>query len=101
MLRSTRMNRYVASASNLSVRGGRTSRPEAQQRLKGGHGLPPTIVPKDELVEIDLQLRFADAVIRADQPLLQVADGAVHERHHGDRAFAQSGPGEVVSAERV
>jgi hypothetical protein len=75
-------------APNLSVRHGSASGSEAEQRLKGGHRLPPTIVPKDELVEVDLKLRLTDAMIRADQ-LLQVADRAIRERHHGGRALAQ------------
>src|SRR5215471_8167684 len=50
---------------------------KAKQRLKGGHRLTPSIVPKDELVQVDLKLRLADTVVRADQPLLEVAYGAV------------------------
>jgi hypothetical protein len=98
MLRSSRVSRCVPSASNLSVRRGSPSRPEAEQRLKGGHRLPPTIVPKDELVQVDLKLRLTDPVVRADQPLLQVADGAVRERHRGSRASAQ---GERLRAPNV
>ena len=54
--------------------------------------MPPPIVPKHELVQVDLELRLTDPVVRADQPLLQVADRAVRERHHGGRAFAQGAP---------
>ena len=86
------MSGDVPSASNLSVRRGSASCPEAEQCLKGGHRLPPTIVPKDELVKIDLQLPFTDAVVGADQPLLHVADGAVGQRHDGGRASAQGTP---------
>ena len=52
-------------------------RAEPEQGLKGGHGLSPAIVAKDELVEVDGKLRAADAVIGTDQPLLEVADGPV------------------------
>ena len=76
MLRSAR-GQHVLGTANPSVRGQCASGPEAEQRLKGGHRLSPTIVPKDELVQVDLQLRFADPVVRANQPLLQVADGAI------------------------
>ena len=86
------MSGDVPSASNLSVRRGSASCSEAEQCLQGGHRVPPTIVPKDELVKVALQLRFADSVVRADQPLLQVADRAVRERHCGDRAPAQRAP---------
>ena len=48
-------------------------------RNAGGHRLLPAIVPKHELVEIDLELRPAHSVVGADQPLLEVADGAVSQ----------------------
>jgi hypothetical protein len=89
MLRSVRVSRDIPSASNPSVRCGRPSGPEAEQRLKRGHRLPSPIVPKDELVQVDLELRLTDPVVRADQPLLEVADSAVRERHDGGCAFAQ------------
>ena len=94
------MSGDVPSASNLSVRRGSAPCPEAEECLKGGHRLPPAIVPKDELVKIDLQLRFTDAVVRADQPLLQIPDGPVGKLH--DRrgtsaqvAWARLSPGHV------
>jgi hypothetical protein len=77
------------SASNLAGRRRSAARSEAEQRLKGSHRLASTIVPKDELVEVDLKLRLTDPMVRADQPLLQVAEGAVGERHHGGGTFAQ------------
>ena len=86
------MSGDVPSASHLSVRRGRAPCPEAEQCVKGGHRWPPTIVAKDALVKIDLPLRFTDAVVRPDQPLLHVADGAVGQRHDGGRAGAQGTP---------
>src|SRR5258708_38199416 len=47
------------------------------------HRLLAPIVSKDKLIEIDLELSAADTVIGADQPLLEVADRAVGQRHHG------------------
>jgi hypothetical protein len=38
-------------------------------------------VTEYELVEVNLELIFADAMIGSDQPLLEVADGAVREGH--------------------
>ncbi len=49
----------------------------------------PAVVPEDELVKVDLELAAAHAVVSAYEPLLEVADGSVGERHHGFRAFAQ------------
>jgi len=57
--------------------------------LERGHGLLPPIVPKDELVQVDLQLRRAHAVIRPDQPLLEVPNGAVGQRDDRSGAFAE------------
>ena len=89
MLRSIRVNPCISSASNLPVRRRGPCRPKTEQRLKGSHRLSSTIVPKDELVEVDLELLLADSMVRADQPLLEVADSAIGERHHGERTFEQ------------
>lgn len=43
--------------------GGLTPGSETEQCLDGGHGQPPPIVAKHELIEIDLELIAADAVI--------------------------------------
>jgi hypothetical protein len=48
--------------------------PPKAKRLKGSHRLTPTIVPKAELIQVDLKLPLADTVLRADQPLLEVAE---------------------------
>jgi hypothetical protein len=44
---------------------------------------------KDEFIKISLELMAAYAVMGSEQPLLQVADGAVSQRHRGLRAFVQ------------
>ena len=62
----------VKSFSYLPVRAGECA-PKAK-RLKGSHRLTPTIVPKAELIQVDLKLPLADTVLRADQPLLEVAE---------------------------
>jgi hypothetical protein len=50
--------------------------------------LPPPVVTKNELVEIDLQVTTTDPVIRPDQPLLQIADRAVGPWQDRTTAFA-------------
>src|SRR5256885_562089 len=87
MLRSSL--RHVPHASKLSVRRRRASSSQARQDLERGHWLPAAIVPKHELVQTDLKLGLADAVIRANQPLLQVANGAIHKGDHGRGAATQ------------
>jgi hypothetical protein len=82
----------------------RTAQPE--QRLKRGHRGLTAVVPKHELVEIGLQVVTADAVVRPDQPLLQVPDGAVRQRHdRGDTATQGASdrlrPGDVPHARRL
>src|SRR5690349_8356670 len=44
---------------------------------------------KDEFIKIRLELMAGHAVMGSEQPLLQVADGAVRQRHCGLRAFVQ------------
>ena len=59
------------------------------ETMTGDHGLLAAIMSKDELVQVNLELSAAHAVVGADQPLLQVSDGAVGQRYHGFRALAQ------------
>jgi hypothetical protein len=44
--------------------------------LKCGRRLLAAVVTKNELIQIDLELSSADAVVGADQPLLEVANGS-------------------------
>ena len=96
MLRSAG-GQHVLGTANPFVRRRCASGPEAEQRLKGGHRLSPTMVPKYELVQVDLQLRLADPVVRANQPLLQGADGAVRQWHHRGDTLPQGAPDRLVS----
>jgi hypothetical protein len=57
--------------------------------LERGHGLPSPIVAKDEFIKVNLELIAAHAVIGSDQPLLEIADGAVCQRQHGLGTFPQ------------
>src|SRR5580693_6046245 len=63
--------------------------PETEQGLERGHGLSAPIVAKDEFIKINLKLIAAHAVIGSDQPLLEIPNGAVRQRQHRLRAFAQ------------
>ena len=91
--------RQIPGTSNPSVRGRRPCAPEAQQGLEGGHRLPAAIVSKHELVEIDLKLRLADAVIRPGQPLLQIPDGAIRQRHDRGGTPAKRAAGRLFSGD--
>jgi hypothetical protein len=46
---------------------------------------------EDEFIKVNLKLIAAHAVVRSDQPLLEIANRAVCQRHDGFRAFAQVG----------
>jgi len=46
-------------------------------------------VPEDEFVEVDLELGLAHAVVCANEPLLEVADGSIGKSHRGLCAFSQ------------
>src|SRR5216683_5309676 len=88
------LNRQVRKVQRIAdavVRGRSACGSEAKESLEGSHGLLSAIVPKDELVEVGLELRAADPVMSADEPLLEVADGAIGEWHHRRRALAQFG----------
>ena len=61
---------HILRAPYLFVGCGLASGSEAQQRLKRSHGCLTTIVAKYELIEIDLQLIAAHAMIGSNQPLL-------------------------------
>ena len=67
----------------------------ASYRGRAGSERPPSvstaIVSKGELVQIDLELCPADAMIGADQPLLQVANGAVGERYRRRGSLTERG----------
>src|SRR5260370_23042340 len=86
-----RQVRKVQRIADAVVRGRSACGSEAKESLEGSHGLLSAIVPKDELVEVGLELRAADPVMSADEPLLEVADSAIGEWHHRRRTFAQFG----------
>src|SRR5207244_12026166 len=81
--------RKVSGATYAVVGRRWVHRSETEQSLEGCHGLPTAIVPKDELVQIDLQLGAANPVVSAYEPLLEVADGAISKRHHGFGSLTQ------------
>jgi hypothetical protein len=62
---------------------------QAEQGLERRHRRSPPIMTEHKLIEVHLQLRTADTVVRADQPLLQVADRAVGERDGRRDTMAQ------------
>src|SRR6266851_339759 len=86
-----RQVRKVQRIADAVVRCRSAGGSEAKESLEGRHGLLSAIVPKDELVEVGLELRAADPVMSADEPLLEVADGAIGEWYHRRRALAQFG----------
>jgi hypothetical protein len=80
---------HIAPAANATVGRRCPAAPQAEQCLESRHRLLAAIVPKDELVEVRLQLGAAHAVIRADQPLLEIPDGTVGQRHHRPGTLAE------------
>ena len=82
MLRLAGVGRHqISCATNPLIRCGCPTGPEAEERLKGCRRRLPTIVPERELVEIHLELRSTDTMMRADQPLLKIADCPVRQRN--------------------
>jgi hypothetical protein len=65
---------------------------EAQKRLESCHRLPSTVMSKNKLIQIGLELTATDPVVSAHEPLLQVADSAIGQRDHRLGATAQFRP---------
>jgi hypothetical protein len=65
---------------------------EAKKCLERCHGLSPTVVPKDELVKVDLQVTTAYAMVGTDDPLLEIANSAIGQRSDGQHTLAEFGP---------
>ena len=53
---------------------------QAEQGLERGHGRAASVEPEHELVDIVGQVFGADAVVSAEQPGLEVGEGAVDPR---------------------
>src|SRR6266536_4178229 len=82
---------HIAPAPDAAVGCWRAPAAKAEQGLKSRHRLPASIVSENELVQIHLQLRAADTVIGADQPVLEIPDRAVCQQHDRGRTLAQGG----------
>src|SRR5437867_8226245 len=88
----------VARAADRAIRCRGVGGAEPEQRLECRHRLSPPMVSKHELVEVGLKLRLANTVIGADQPLLQIADGAVSQRNDRYGAAAERAPRHVMTS---
>jgi len=80
---------HIAPASDPAIRCRRAACPETEERLKRGHRLTSAVVAEGELVEVGLQLRAADTVMRGNEPILKIADDAIGERDDRAGAFAE------------
>ena len=81
----------IQSTSNAAVSRGPLLCSQTEQSLKSRHGLVTPIMAKNELIEVNLELRAADTVVGADQPLLEVADSTVGQGHYRFGSLAQFG----------
>ena len=79
----------VQRASNTAVSRRPLLRSQTEQGLKSGHRLVAPIVAKNKLIEVNLELPAADTVVGTNQPLLEVADGAVSPGYDRFGALAQ------------
>ena len=91
--------RKVLGATYVIVRCGFVYSAEAEEGLERRHRLPSAIVPKDKLVQVDLELGAADPVVSAHEPLLQVADGAIGQWDHRLCAAPQFGSERLSAGE--
>ncbi len=53
---------------------------QAEERLERGHGCAAAVEAEDELIDVVGQVFGADAVMGAEQPSLEVGEGAVDPR---------------------
>ena len=81
----------ILGAHNKAVGSGFTTSSKPEQSLECGHGLFSTVVPKDELIQVNLQLSAAHAMICTNKPLLKVTNGAVSQGNDRFLSFAQFG----------
>ena len=65
----------IQSTSNAPVTRALLLCSKTEQGLKSGHGLMTPIMPKDKLIEVNLELRAADPMVGTDQALLDTASG--------------------------
>src|SRR5918996_237150 len=77
-------------------------RGQPEERLKGGHGDAPSVEAERELVEVDMEMGVTDAMMRADEPGLEVSEDLVDARQHLLGALGRSlGAGPVPVAQRA
>jgi len=57
--------------------------------LKSYHRCLAAIVTENKLIQVNLELLATHRLVGADQPLLQVPNGRISQRHHQFRAFAE------------
>jgi hypothetical protein len=79
----------ISSSSNLLVLGWFAAGSEAEECLKCGSRRLAAIVPKDEFIEVYLELGLAHTVVGANEPPLEVANGSISKRDRGLRTFSQ------------
>ncbi len=73
---------HIQSTLYVAVSRGPLLCSQSEQSLKSRYGLVTSIMAKNELIEVNLELSAADTVVGADQPLLKVADSAIGEGHY-------------------
>jgi hypothetical protein len=56
-------------------------------------------VPKDEFVEVYLELGLTHTVVGADEPLLEVANGSIGKWYGGLRTFSQLGAERLAASD--
>jgi hypothetical protein len=62
---------------------------ETKECLKCRRRCFATVVPKDEFIQVNLQLVLAHSVIGSDEPLLEVSNSPIGKRDGGLCAFTQ------------
>src|SRR6516225_7383440 len=82
---------HIAPTVDTAVGCRNPSSAQAEEGLERGHRLFPAVVPKDELIKVRLELSSADAVVGPNQPVLEVADHTIRERHDRGGTLTERG----------
>ena len=91
-LNDLRLLAHILGAADVFVGCRLMCRPQTEKGLKSGSGLAAPVVSENELVQVDLKLFTTDAVMGANQPLLEISDRSVNQRYCGFRSLAKLRP---------